>query len=116
MKGRFGRWAAWFDYATAKADIATAASVSVPSGTDGYAFGFKHEKLEWHGDGIHSFSFQYGTGAASNFSSNGSGVVITNPSLYLNSRKQFLITKQLLYQPNERFAIYPQFLYQRTTG
>jgi len=120
MKGRFGLWAAWFDYATAKGGTATAASVSVPAGTvipttDGYAFGFKHEKLEWHGDGFHSFSFQYGTGAASNFSSNGSGVVIPSPYLYLNSSKQFLITEQVLYQLNDKFAIYPQFLYQRTT-
>ncbi|QNI33451.1 carbohydrate porin [Alloacidobacterium dinghuense] len=120
IKGPLGLWAMWFDYATSKGGTATAANISVPSGTripttDGYAFGFRHQKLEWHGDGFHSFSFMYGTGAASNFSSNGSGVVIPNPSLYLDSSKQFLITEQLLYQPNDRFAIYPQFLYQRTT-
>lgn len=120
IKGPLGLWAVWFDYATSKGGTATAASISVPPGTripttDGYAFGFRHQKLEWRGDGFHSFSFMYGTGAASNFSSNGSGVVIPNPSLYLDSSKQFLITEQLLYQPNHKFAIYPQFLYQRTT-
>lgn len=120
VKGLFGLWSVWFDYATSKGGTATAASQSVPAGTvipttNGYAFGFKHEKLEWEGEGFHAFTFQYGTGAASNFSSNGSGVVIPNPSLYLDSSKQFLITEQLLYQPNDKFAIYPELLYQRTT-
>jgi maltoporin len=42
-------------------------------------------------------------------------VVIGNPYLFLNSSRQLLITEQLLYQPNDRFAIYPIFIYQRTT-
>ena len=118
IKGPLGLWAGWFDYATSKGGHATAASVSVPSGTiipttSGYAFGVRHQRLEWHG-GFHSFSFQYGTGAASNFSSNGSGVVIPNPYLYLDKSRNILITEQMLFQPNDRFAIYPIFVYQRT--
>src|SRR5277367_1674253 len=118
IKGPLGLWAGWFDYATSKGGQATAASVSVPSGaiiptTSGYAFGVRHQRLEWHG-GFHAFSFQYGTGAASNFSSNGSGVVIPNPYLYLDKSRNILITEQMLFQPNDRFAIYPIFVYQRT--
>ena len=118
IKGPLGMWAGWFDYATSKGGQATAASVNLPSGTiipttSGYAFGVRHQRLEWHG-GFHSFSFQYGTGAASNFSSNGSGVVIPNPYLYLDKSRNILIIEQLLFQPNDRFAIYPIFIYQRT--
>ena len=117
IKGPMGLWAGWFDYATAKGGTAIAGG-SVPEGTiipttSGYAFGVRHQRLEWHG-GFHSFSFQYGTGAASNFSSNGAGVVIPNPYLYLDKSRNILITEQLLFQPNDRFAIYPIFIYQRT--
>ena len=117
IKGPLGLWAGWFDYATSKGGQATATSVSVPPGTmipttDGYAFGVRHQRLEWHG-GFHEFSFQYGTGAASNFS-NGSGVVIADPNPYINKTKNILITEQVLFQPTDRFAIYPIFVYQRT--
>jgi len=118
IKGPLGLWAGWFDYATSKGGQVAAASVSVPSGaiiptTSGYAFGVGHQRLEWHG-GFHAFSFQYGAGAASNFSSNGAGVVIPNPYLYLEKSRNILITEQMLFQPNDRFAINPIFIYQRT--
>ena len=57
---------------------------------------------------------QYGTGAASNFSSPGSGTVVANPNPFLDSGRQFLATEQLLFQPNDKFAIMPIFIYQRT--
>ena len=76
-----GLWSGWFDYATSKGGTTSTGTV-VPT-TDGYAFGLKHELLEWHG-GYHSFSVQYGTGAASNFSSNGSGTVIEDPTPFIN--------------------------------
>src|SRR5271170_4177440 len=107
-----GLWSAWFDYAWSKGGTTTATSTTAPGTavptSDGYAFGFKHELLEWHG-GYHSGSIQYGTGAASNFSA-----AITGPAPYVNRSAQFLITEQVLYQPNDRFAIMPIFVYQQT--
>jgi maltoporin len=111
IKGPLGQWAAWFDYATSKGGT-TSTGTTVPT-SDGYAVGIRHQRLEWEG-GYHTFSVMYGTGAASNFSSPGSGTTIPNPTPYLNKSAQLLIYEQLLYQPNDRFAIMPIFLLQRT--
>jgi len=105
LKGPAGLWGGWFDYATSKGGNTPAGTVPT---TDGYAFGLRHQRLEWHG-GYHAFSIQYGTGAASNFSTN-----IDNPTPYLNSAKKLLITEQVVYQANDRFAIMPIFVYQRS--
>jgi len=64
LKGPAGLWGGWFDFATTKGGT-TSTGVKVPT-ADGYAFGLRHQSLEWHG-GYHAFSAQYGTGAASNF-------------------------------------------------
>lgn len=61
LKGPAGLWAGWFDYATSKGGKTSDGDV-IPT-TDGYAFGIRHQSLEWHG-GYHTFSIQYGTGAA----------------------------------------------------
>jgi len=111
LKGPAGLWAAWFDYATSKGGTTSTGTV-VPT-TNGYAFGMRHQRLEWHG-GYHTFSIQYGTGAASNFSNPGNGVTIANPSPFINRSAQFLVTEQLVLQPNDWFGIMPIFLYQRT--
>jgi len=107
-----GLWSVWFDYAWSKGGTTIATSTTAPNTvvptTDGWAFGIKHELLEWHG-GYHTFSIQYGTGAASNFSA-----AIVGPAPYVNRSKQLLITEQVLYQPNDRFAIMPIFVYQQT--
>src|SRR5208283_4905356 len=119
VKGPLGLWGLWFDYATSKGGTITAATVpgSTPVTTiptaDGYAFGFRHQRLEWHG-GYHTFGIQYGTGAASNFSSGGSGTVIPNPTPYVNNSRQLLATEQVVFQPNDSFAVMPIFVYQRT--
>ena len=105
LKGPFGLWGVWFDYATSKGGE-TPAGTTIPT-TAGYAFGVRHQRLEWHG-GYHTFSVQYGTGAASNFSS-----VLDNPTPFLQSSARLLVVEQLLYQPNDRFAIMPIFIYQR---
>jgi|SRR5215469_7352974 len=105
LKGPLGLWAAWFDVAREKGGMS--ASGMIPNST-GYAFGFRHQRLEWHG-GFNTFSVQYGTGAASNFSSS-----VDNPTPYLNNTARFLVTEQVLIQPNEKFAILPIFVYQRT--
>src|SRR6516225_2407940 len=106
LKGPLGLWAVWFDYATSKGGV-TATGTTIPT-TDGYAFGIRHQRLEWHG-GYHSLSVQYGTGAASNFSS-----VLEDPTPFLQSSARLLVVEQLLYQPNDRFAIMPIFVYQRS--
>ena len=105
IKGPFGLWAGWFNYATTKGGV-------TPKGTliktlDGYAFGVRYQRLEWHG-GFHSLAVGYGTGAASNFST-----TIDDPTPFLHSSKRFLASEQVLFQPNDRFAIMPIFVYQR---
>jgi maltoporin len=106
IKGPAGQWSAWFDFATSKGGI-TSTGPSIPTDS-GYAFGFRHQRLEWHG-GFHTFGIQYGTGAASNFSTS-----IDDPNPYIDRRKRLLITEQVLLQPNDRFAIMPIFIYQRS--
>jgi LamB porin len=54
------------------------------------------------------YSIQYGTGAASNFSTS-----LDDPTRFVNSSARFLLTEQVVVQPNERFAIMPIFVYQR---
>jgi maltoporin len=120
LKGPAGLWAGWFDFATSKggalSNVSPLTSATVPPiirTTDGYAFGLRHQRLEWHG-GYHALLIQYGTGAASNFSNPGNGTTIPNPTPYINRSAQFLLSEQMLFQPNDRFAIMPIFIYQRT--
>ncbi len=104
MKGPLGLWAGWFNFATSKGGQ-TPTGIRIPT-TDGYAFGLRHQRLEWHG-GYHAFSIQYGTGAASNFSTS-----IDDPTPFVHSSARLLATEQVLIQPNDRFAIMPIFIYQ----
>ena len=106
VKGPGGQWAGWFDYATSKGGTTSTGTV-IPT-SDGYAFGIKHQRLEWHG-GYHTFLALYGTGAASRLSTS-----IDDPTRFIDSTKKLLITEQVLFQPNDRFAIMPIFVYQRT--
>lgn len=117
LKGPLGLWAGWFDFATSKGGTTVAGS-TLPVGTqvpttNGYAFGVRHQRLEWHG-GFNSISVQYGTGAASNFSNPGNGTVVADPTPFLNKTRQLLIIEQAVVQPNDRFAIMPIFLFQRS--
>jgi maltoporin len=105
LKGPFGLWGVWFDFATAKGGT-TQTSTTIPT-ANGYALGVRHQRLEWHG-GYHTFSFQYGKGAASNFSTS-----VDNPTPFIKSSERLLITEHLLVQPNNRFAIMPIFIFQR---
>src|SRR5271165_1326995 len=117
VKAPGGLLGVWFDYATSKGGTVQNGT-TLPTGTNvpttnGYAFGFRHQRLEWHG-GYHTFSAQYGTGAASNFSNPGNGTVIPNPTAFINQSRQLLITEHLVFQPNDIFAIMPIFVFQRT--
>ena len=118
VKGPLGLWGVWFDFATSKGGQITSASdpnsttlTNVPS-ANGYAYGIRHQRLEWHG-GYHTFLIQYGTGAASNFSGPGIGTTIPTPSPDTAKSKQFLATEQIVLQPNDKFAVMPIFLFQR---
>jgi maltoporin len=105
LKGPLGLYALWFDFASAKGGTTPTGSV-IPT-ADGYAFGMRHQRLEWHG-GYHAFSVQYGKGAASNFSTS-----IDNPDPFIKSSERLLIAEHLLVQPNDRFAVMPIFIFQR---
>ena len=105
IKGPLGLWAGWFNYAISKGGT-TRTGTAIRT-TDGYAFGFRHQRLEWHG-GYHAFIVQYGTGAASNFATS-----IDDPTTFLHSSKRIQIAEHVLLQPNDRFAIMPIFVYQR---
>jgi maltoporin len=105
LKGPFGLYAFWFDFANAKGGTTPSGTV-IPT-ANGYAFGLRHQRLEWHG-GYHTVSVQYGKGAASNFSAS-----IEDPTPFLKSSERLLIADHLLIQPNDRFAIMPIFIFQR---
>ncbi len=109
LKGPFGSWGGWFDFATQKGGkTLTGNPVSDIPTTSGFAFGIRQQRLEWHG-GFNTFSIQYGTGPASNYSTE-----IEDPTPFLNSSSRLLVTEQMLLQPNDKFAIMPIFIYQRT--
>jgi maltoporin len=118
VKGPLGLWGGYVDYATSKGGQITAASTpgsssvtNIPS-AKGFAYGIRHQRLEWHG-GYHTLFVEYGTGAASNFSGPGFGATIPTPSADTARSKQFLATEQIVLQPNDKFAVMPIFLFQR---
>lgn len=106
VKAPGGKLAAWLNFARAKGGTTPNGAV-IPS-SSGYAFGIAHQRLEWKG-GYNWFSVQYGKGAASNFSTS-----IDDPTPFIKDTKRFRIAEHLLIQTNERFAIQPVFVYQRT--
>jgi maltoporin len=106
VKAPGGTLAGWLDFATGKGGTTPGGEV-IPT-SNGYAFGIRHQRLEWHG-GYHAFGIQYGTGPASNFSTS-----IEDPTRFINSTARFLVTEQVLLQPNDKFAIMPIFILQRT--
>jgi maltoporin len=101
-----GKLAAWFNFARAKGG--TTSDGTVIRSSNGYAFGVAHQRLEWKG-GYNWFSVQYGKGAASNFSTS-----IDDPTPFLKDTKRFRIAEHMLIQTNDKFAIQPVFVYQRT--
>jgi maltoporin len=107
LKARAGLFGGWFDYATEKGGTTTATGNVIPT-TSGYAGGVRLQNLEWHG-GYNALAVQYGTGAASNFSTS-----VDFPTLYQKSSERLLVTNHMLIQANDKFAIMPIFLYQRT--
>ena len=106
VKAPGGKLSGWFNYARAKGGTTPTGTV-IPT-SNGYAFGIAHQRLEWKG-GYNWFSVQYGKGAASNFST-----TIDDPTPFLKDTKKFRIAEHLLIQTNDKFAIQPVFVYQRS--
>jgi len=106
VKAPGGKFGAWFNFARAKGGTTDSGAV-IPT-ANGYAFGIGHQRLEWHG-GYNWVSIQYGKGAASNFSTS-----IDDPTAFVKDSKKFRIVEHLLLQPNDKFAIMPIVIYQRT--
>jgi maltoporin len=106
LKGPVGLFGGWFDYATEKGGTTTTGQV-IPT-TSGFAGGVRLQNLEWHG-GYNAVSVQYGTGAASNFSTS-----VDTPSTFQKSSERLLIANHMLVQPNDHFAIMPIVVFQRT--
>jgi maltoporin len=105
LKAPVGWLGGWFDYATQKGGT-TATGQVVPT-TSGFAGGIRYQNLEWHG-GYNAISVQYGTGAASNFSSS-----VSFPTAYQNSSERLLVTNHMVIQPSDKFAIMPIIVFQR---
>jgi maltoporin len=105
VKAPGGTMGLWFDLATSRGGTTPTGEV-IPTST-GWAIGLRHQRLEWLG-GFHVFGIQYGKGPASNFTT-----TIPDPNPFLDSAERFLVTEQVLIQPNDRFAISPIFVYQR---
>jgi maltoporin len=106
VKAPGGKLSGWFNFVNAKGGT-TASGTVIPS-SHGYAFGIAHQRLEWKG-GYNWFSIGYAKGAAYNLSTS-----IDDPTPFLKDKKKLLIAEHLLLQPNDRFAIQPVFVYQRT--
>ncbi len=106
VKGAAGTWAGWFDVAVSHGGTTPAGPV-IPSNT-GYGVGLKYQRLNWRG-GFQTIGIQYGTGSASNFST-----AVDDPTPFIDRCARLLITGQMLFQPNNTFAIMPIAVYQRT--
>lgn len=105
MKAPHGKFGIWYDYSFSKGGT-TSDNLAVPS-VGGWAIGFGHTRTELWG-GYNRFSFQYGTGAAANFSTS-----IDDPTQYLKNASTFRFTESAVFQPSRYFAIQPAIVYQR---
>src|SRR5258708_14918831 len=105
MKALSGRFAVWYNFAASKGGVFN--GTLYPS-TQGNAIGFYYLHPEFYG-GYHKFTFQYGNGAASDFNTS-----IAPPTAFSHDANTFLITEQVLVQPNNRWSMMPIFLYQRS--
>ena len=106
LKARASLLGGWFDFATEKGGTSSTGLV-IPT-TSGFAGGVRLQSLEWHG-GYNAVSVQYGTGAASNFSTS-----VDFPTTFQKSSERLLVANHMLIQPNDHFAIMPIALFQRT--
>jgi maltoporin len=106
LKARAAIFGGWFDYATEKGGTTSTGQV-IPT-TSGFAGGLRLQSLHFHG-GYNAVSVQYGTGAASNFSTS-----VDVPNMFQKSSERLLVANHMLIQPNDHFAIMPIVVFQRT--
>jgi maltoporin len=101
-----GKLGVLFNFVRAKGGTTQTGTV-IPT-NNGFAIGINHQRLEWKG-GYNWFSIGYGQGPGSNFRTS-----IDDPTPFIKNSKRFQIAEHLLLQPNDKFAIMPVFIYQRT--
>jgi maltoporin len=101
-----GKLGMWLNFARAKGGTTQTGTV-IPT-ANGFAIGINHQRLEWKG-GYNWFSIGYAKGAASN-----SRTSVDDPTPFISNSKRFQIAEHMLLQPNDKFAIMPVFIYQRT--
>jgi len=104
IKAPYGQLGLWYDYSYSKGGT-TAENTQVPS-LGGWAVGIGHAKPEFWG-GYNRITFQYGVGAAANFSTN-----IDDPTPVLQNAHTFRFTESSVLQPSKYFAIQPLVIYQ----
>lgn len=105
IKAPYGKLGLWYDYSYSKGGT-TAQNTQVPS-VGGWAVGIGHTKSELWG-GYNRITFQYGVGAAANFSTN-----IDDPTPVLQNAHTFRFTESSVLQPKKYFAIQPLVIYQQ---
>jgi maltoporin len=105
IKAPLGKVGVWYDYSFAKGGT-TPENQQVPS-QGGWAIGVGHVRTEWLG-GFNRLSFQYGEGAAANFST-----AVDDPTPFLNNAHTFRFTESAVIQPDKSFAIQPVVIYQQ---
>jgi maltoporin len=110
VKAPGGELGFFADYSDAKGGTQTGGTqpgTVIPS-TDGFAVAVRHTRTEFFG-GFNSFAVGYSRGSSSNLSTS-----LDDPTFFLKNTERFLVTENLLIQPNDRFAIMPLAIYQRT--
>lgn len=108
IKAPWGTLGLWYDYSFSKGGV-TGDNTQVPS-VGGWALGISHVRREFLG-GYNRLTFQYGVGAAANFST-----AIDDPTPYLKNAHTFRVTDSSVFQPNKYFAIQPVVVYQEQFG
>src|SRR3974390_1862227 len=101
----YGKLGLWYDYSFSKGGI-TPENTQVPS-VGGWAIGIGHTKTELWG-GYNRLTFQYGEGAAANFST-----AIDDPTPFLQNAHTYRFTESSVIQPSKLFAIQPLVIYQQ---
>jgi len=104
IKAPHGKLGVWYDYSFSKGGT-TAENTQVPS-VGGWAVGIGHTRTELWG-GYNRITFQYGVGAAANFSTG-----IDDPTPVLQNAHTFRFTESSVLQPTKSFAIQPLVIYQ----
>lgn len=105
IKVPYGKLGLWYDYSFSKGGT-TPENTQIPS-VGGWAVGIGHTRTELWG-GYNRLTFQYGVGAAANFSTS-----IDDPTPVLQNAHTFRFTESNVFQPSRYFAVQPLVIYQQ---